>query len=395
MELFKAAAQWSTRPADERFWDVTDALEATQSYARAAIEKETVYGDLRVEAAGPELLIMGKSRIPARLSHHAFGQLSGLAGAPASYLRDLPPTLAAQNINHGLKARTEKDNAAKAQLLFHVNGTTLLRAITSESYARIWNYEVFERMVDLRSSGWRVPPGRPCAEIDDPRARPATEADILRGSNNVGGQKIRVGDMIAPAGVYASDHDMFAFLVNEDRRIDDGSEDGLVRGVFFWNSEVGSASFGMKTFLMKGVCGNHIVWGAQGVKEVRIRHVGERRVRRGFNQVQVELRKYASAAASEDERRIGEARKLVLGATKEEALEVAFSLVAKKRINLSQKILGEGLDLAETRVADYGHPRSVWALGNALTELSQKTGYAEDRVAIDNAAGRLMAVATF
>ena len=45
--------------------------------------------------------------------------------------------------------------------------------------------------------------------------------------------------MIAPAGIYASDHDMFAFLVNEEYRIDDGSDGGLARGFFVQNSEVG------------------------------------------------------------------------------------------------------------------------------------------------------------
>jgi len=46
--------------------------------------------------------------------------------------------------------------------------------------------------------------------------------------------------MISPAGIYASDHDMFSFLVNEEYRIDDGSDGGLARGFFVQNSEVGA-----------------------------------------------------------------------------------------------------------------------------------------------------------
>ena len=38
---------------------------------------------------------------------------------------------------------------------------------------------------------------------------------------------MKLGDLIAPAGIYASDHDMFAFMVNEDARIDDGSDEGI------------------------------------------------------------------------------------------------------------------------------------------------------------------------
>ena len=47
--------------------------------------------------------------------------------------------------------------------------------------------------------------------------RIATEADVLRGAGF--GLSIRVGDKIAPAGLYASDHDMFVFMVNNDKRI--------------------------------------------------------------------------------------------------------------------------------------------------------------------------------
>lgn len=396
MELFKAANQWSTRPADERFWDIQDALEATSRYADTSIEKTVHYRDLRVDVAGPtgqpptEVKLMGRSGVPARLSHWAFGQLAQLAGAPASYLRSLPPTLVAQNLNHGLKQRSDD---AQGRMLFHPDGQDVyLRAITGDKYARIWNAEIFERLMDLRNSGWRVPPGRPA--VADPRARPATEADVLRRSNSVGGLKIKVGDMIAPSGVYASGHDMFAFLINEERRIDDGSEDGLTRGVFFWNSEVGARSFGMQTFLLKAVCGNHIVWGASKVREIRIRHVGAG-VRSAFQQVAIEMRRYADSSASEDEARITAAKSVVLGGTKDEVLEALFATIAKKRIPLAQSTLAEAYDLAEVRTADYGAANTAWAIGNALTEVSQRETYAEDRVAIDSAAGRLMSALVF
>jgi hypothetical protein len=37
---------------------------------------------------------------------------------------------------------------------------------------------------------------------------------------------------------------------------------------------VGAASFGLMTFLFRAVCGNHIVWGAEDVKALKIRHNG-------------------------------------------------------------------------------------------------------------------------
>jgi hypothetical protein len=200
--------------------------------------------------------------------------------------------------------------------------------------------------------------------------------------------------MIAPAGVYVSDHDMFCFLVNEDRRIEDGSEDGLRRGFFCWNSEVGASAFGFMSYLYKSVCGNHIVWGAKGVQEIRVRHVGTANSR-AFQNLSIELRRYADSSVSDTEARIESARKLVLGATKGDVLDTVFGLTAKHKIGLSQKLVGEAIDLAQVRVDDYGDPRTVWAVSNSLTELSQKISYADERVALDRAAGKLLTVTAF
>ena len=58
-------------------------------------------------------------------------------------------------------------------------------------------------------------PARTVIGVDDPAARPATEADVLEDRDGGGGLSINISDMIAPAGLYASDRDMFAFLINE------------------------------------------------------------------------------------------------------------------------------------------------------------------------------------
>jgi hypothetical protein len=73
------------------------------------------------------------------------------------------------------------------------------------------------------------------------------------------------------AGLYASDRDMFAFFVNDENPIEVGSAK-LGRGFFCWNSETGSCTFGLMTFLYSYTCGNHIVWGAEEVRELKIIH---------------------------------------------------------------------------------------------------------------------------
>lgn len=379
MELFKASSQWATRPLDERFWSIAEGLAECKRYFEHSQETEIQYSDLRVEADGPELRLHTKILPAARLSHHAFGQLCqrGEPSAPANYLRAISPTLAAQNLNFCLKRRTGTD---EANLLLHrANGDLLLRASLGKTYERLWNWEIFERLLDLPPD-WRVPPARPAN--GDPRARPATEADVLSG----GKLSVKIGDLIAPSGVYVSDHDCFVFMVNEQAQI----EEGLSRGFFVWNSEVGDKSFGFSTFLYNSVCGNHIVWGAQNVIEIRINHIGQVRDR-AFQNLAVEMKRYAEETVSVDKWKVASARKLILGANKEETAKAILGFAHKIRLNaISKRTLDSAFDLAERYVDRFGDPRSVWAVVNGLTQLSQETPFADARNQLDRAAGRLM-----
>ena len=182
---------------------------------------------------------------------------------------------------------------------------------------------------------------------------------------------------------------MFAFMVNKGRRIADGTAEGLSRGFFCWNSEVGAASFGIMTFLYRNVCGNHIVWGASGVNELRIRHVGNADDR-AFGALQGELVRYADSAASEDEAKIEAAKRFQIAATKDDTLDAIFRL---RIAGLSRDKIGQGYDLAEVHVDVDGSPRSAWGLAQGLTRLSQTLPYADARVVVDRAAGKVLQLA--
>lgn len=123
MEIFKANRQSAERPADERFPNLRALYEATKAYADHAAEVERPWSELRAEADGEDVRLVGKRNQPATLTNWAFGQLANRVQAPADYLRRLPPTLAAQNLNHGLAARPD----GNAQLLFQTNGGLLQR----------------------------------------------------------------------------------------------------------------------------------------------------------------------------------------------------------------------------------------------------------------------------
>lgn len=380
MDLFQASNQWATRPDDERFWTLREAHDATFDYFRTAIERTVPYSDLRVEASDDDVLLVGKANNPARLTHWAFGQLAQRCGAPAGYLRELPATLAAQNLNHGLKHHAGDE---KAVVLFHRNGDLLARAFTSDIYNRIWNHEVIRRAIELESRGWRVPPARP-ARDGQRGARPATEADILDRRDGGGGLSVNVGDLIAPAGIYASDHDCFLFLVNENNRIEDGSEGGLSRGVFITNSEVGAASLRITRFYYRHVCGNHIVWDASNVVEVRLRHVGESVGDRFRQAIQAQV-SWVNDKATTDRDRIKQAQTFLLGDNKDEVLDKLFGV---KSLGLSRITC----DTAYAKVLPEvdGDPRTAWGFAQGLTRLSQQTSFTDERDRLDRAAGKVI-----
>ncbi len=195
--LYAAHRQWQTRPADERFWTLGEAHDRARNIRGMSYEKECIpYRALRAEVQGDlHLTCNGRDRIG--LTHWSFGQLCTRIGAPSAYLRSLSPDLAAQNLNYGFENRSKGEAA-----MLVLNGEVpLARAFTSEDYARVWNDDVFALCERLMARGWRVPPARPVGDINRHLARPATEADVLKDSGF--GLSVKVGDLIAPAGIYA------------------------------------------------------------------------------------------------------------------------------------------------------------------------------------------------
>lgn len=382
MNLFAASRQWAERPADERFETIADLYRATKQYADTAQEVEKDWADLRTENQGGDLVLVGKGANPAKLTNWAFGQICRKIGAPASYLGELPGTLAMQNVNHGL---AHLDSPGTANVLFHANGSLLVRCITSDKYSRIWNYEVAQRLMGLGENGWRVPPARP-VNSDQPGARRATDQDVL---NDQGfGLSVKVGDFIAPAGIYASDHDMFVFMVNETAQIDDGSGQPMSRGFFVSNSEVGAASLRLTRFLYRHVCGNHIVWDAKNVTEIKLVHTGDIQAK-AARELYAEIKRYSNESVSDENAKIASARQFVLGDNKDKVLDTLFGM---RSLGITRRSLSAAYDSTVEHTED-GEPNTAWGMAQGLTRVSQAQPFAEDRTAMDRAAGRVLALA--
>lgn len=377
MELMKAHNQWRTRPADQRFKTLNEMHQKCVQYAKASAEREIYFDHLRVESNEDDLYLVGKTGTQAKFNHFSFGQLAQKANAPASYLRELPATLAAQNINYGLKHRTQASDP-NAALLFDTSKENLeLKAITTTNYKRLWNYELTERLVRIQEQNpnWVNPMAYKVIEAADGKGWP------------------RFSTEMEPAGLYASDHDMFAFLVDESKTLE-GSPQGLNRGFFMWNSEVGASSFGVMTFVYDRVCGNNIVWGAKNVVEIRLQHRGA--LDEKMTSIRAKVSQYLDSSSNEIEGKIKKAKEYIFAGTKEKTLDAIFDLPKKiKDPILSQKLISQAVTIAEEKTERYGEPYSLWALTSGLTEASQLCGHADKRVQIDRAAGKLLNLVEF
>lgn len=354
MEIFAASQQWATRPQDERFRTLAEMFNACKSYAAAAVEKVRQWSDLRVTTEGEDVVLSGNANNPARLTHFAFGQLAARVGAPGAYLRTLPAALAADALNYGLQKR---DDGASAALLFHHNGGALLRAVTSEKYSRIWNYEVCERLMGVCDTHNLLPAAPTFRHFDD-------------GKGNY------------PA-LYASAHDMFAFVMSRDRYVTDPiGKSPLYRGVIVTNSEVGASALKLLGFNFREICGNHIIWGAQEIAEISLRHVGK--VRDKWQDAAIRVRKYLDAAGSLDTARFAQVTRAIPGATKDEVLDAVFA----QRPGVSRAVLSAGYDAVQPDVD--GAPNTPWGVAQGLTRHSQTVSFADDRTTIDRAAGKVL-----
>jgi hypothetical protein len=217
--------------------------------------------ELRVAAdrARPDRLVLeapGRAE-PICPTHWSFGQLCGLVGAPAGYLRQLPGPLAGVNLQHGLLAH----RGELIKTLETEDGRTELRAATGPDYGRIWDRDLVGAVMAIAGNGvgdtrWKVP-----GLLDWDSLTHNPFVDVTKDTTTL----------------YASDRDVFLFLVDdahpiEAGRLPSGEPDLYFRGFYCWNSEVGSRTLGMASFYLRAVCMNRNIWGAEGFQEISIRH---------------------------------------------------------------------------------------------------------------------------
>ncbi|AJC83448.1 hypothetical protein IE4803_PD00249 (plasmid) [Rhizobium etli bv. phaseoli str. IE4803] len=257
----RVSSEWFSRPDDERYLSLGELYDAVKSRADRAHARTVESSAIRVEASRNnaerlELIVPG-DRQPIAPTHWSYGQLCSLVGAPATYMRQLPAPLAAINLQHGLL----NHRAELVKTLEMDDGRVELRAVTGPEYGRIWDHELVSAVMKIAGNGtgdtiWKVP-----GLLDWTSMTHNPFVDITKDTTTL----------------YASDRDVFLFLVDDTHpieagRLRNGEPDLFFRGFYAWNSEVGSKSLGIASFYLRAVCANRNIWGSENFEEISIRH---------------------------------------------------------------------------------------------------------------------------
>ena len=257
----RVSSEWFSRPDDERFLSLGSLHAAVRARAERATARTVETKALHVEASRDDAerlaLIVPGQDAPVAPTHWSYGQLCSLVGAPASYMRQLPAPLAGINLQHGLLSH----RAELVKTLEADDGRIELRAVTGPNYGRIWDHELVEAVMRIAGDGtgdtrWKVP-----GLLDWSTMTHNPFVEVTKDTTTL----------------YASDRDVFLFLVDdahpiEAGRLPNGDPDLYFRGFYCWNSEVGSKTLGMASFYLRAVCVNRNIWGAEGFEEISIRH---------------------------------------------------------------------------------------------------------------------------
>lgn len=372
-----AARQYANRPKDERFASVEAMIQDAAHQKAHCAEKTYNAKDLRaiVQGEGDQATVMLSSpKGAANLTHWSFGQLARVVGAPAGYLRDLPPQLAADCLNHGLR---ETEAGTDLQLLVQrANGIPqpTIRACTTDSYTRVWDSDIYGPIADTLmryDRRWMLPPtwsGEPAGAYRSDRD---SFLIIVNGGSIVQDPSL-TGRVYSPSAPTQG-------AANEDRGIDPS---GLYRGLIIRNSEVGAAGITIDQILFRYVCGNHMLWGAVIGKQFRRRHVGKAD-RATFREIQDIAFNWTNHSAGRDEQLIKHMIDRQIATTKEGVIDEL------KRLGYTKQQAEQAYTTCEDSENALS-PRSFWGIVQGTTRMSQKSGYQDERYALDKLASEVM-----
>ena len=200
------SSEWFSRPADERYLSLSDLFASAKARTGRSRTRTVESAAVRVEASRDNAegltLVLPGSGAPITPTHWSFGQLASLVGAPAAYLRQLPAALAGINLQYGLSSH----RAEQVKTLETDDGRIELRAVTGPDYGRIYDHELVAAVQRIAGNGtgdtrWKVP-------------------GVLDWSTGIYNPRVDITSDTTT--LYASDRDVFLFLVDDLNPIEAG-----------------------------------------------------------------------------------------------------------------------------------------------------------------------------
>jgi len=367
----RVSSEWFSRPDDERYLSLTELHAAVRRRADAASTRTVETKAIRVVAAADEperlSLLLPERNDPVAPTHWSFGQLCSLVGAPSAYLRQLPAALAGINMQHGLLAH----RGELVKTLETGDGRTELRAVTGPDYGRIWDHELVAAVMKIAGNGtgdtrWKVP-----GLLDWSTMRHNPFVEVTKDTTTL----------------YASDRDVFLFLVDdanpiEAGRLPNGDPDLFFRGFYCWNSEVGSKALGMATFYLRAVCMNRNIWGAEGFQEISIRH-SKFAAGRFAQEAAPALERFASSSAGSFLNGIKASRAAIVARDDDDR----HSFLRKRGFSK-----GETERIIRTVLREEGHPpASIFDFVQGITALARERPHQDARLELEAKGAKLLA----
>jgi hypothetical protein len=366
----RVSSEWFSRPADERYLSLSDLFASVRGRAERSRTRTVESAAIRVEATRDNTdrlaLILPGSETPVAPTHWSFGQLAALVGAPAAYLRQLPAPLTGINLQYGLTAH----RAEQVKTLEADDGRLALRAVTGPDYGRIYDHELVGAVQRIAGDGtsdtrWKVP-----GVLDWSRGVYNPRADVTRDTTTL----------------YASDRDVFLFLVDdlnpiEAGRLPDGSPDLFFRGFYCWNSEVGAKTLGMASFYLRAVCQNRNLWGVEDFQEIAIRH-SKYAASRFATEAMPALTRFANSSPAPFIHIMKAARAQIVASTDEDRADFLRKRGFSK---------GDTAKIIETVLAEEGHPpTSVFDFVQGITALARWKTHQDARLDLETQAKKLL-----
>jgi len=186
--------------------------------------------------------------------------------------------------------------------------------------------------------------------------------------------------------LYASDRDVFLFLVDdlnpiEAGRLPDGSPDLFFRGFYCWNSEVGAKTLGMASFYLRAVCQNRNLWGVEDFEEISIRH-SKYAANRFAHEAAPALDNFANSSPQPFIKGIRAARERIVARTDEDRSDFLRARGFSK---------AETGKIIETVLAEEGRPpESILDFVQGITALARDKAHQDARLDLEGKAKKLL-----